>query len=113
MAVEAYIVSEACFESRPIPESHVVTLYDADGENAAGSMTTNHPIEPGLKGALTFVGLRGPDTYEVAIGRIEVRNASAVGFEFTVVGPITRELVHTSAKREVRDPGLEERIEIR
>lgn len=89
MPVRAYIPVEIRFQDRPIEGARLVTLYNPDGDDRNGSMTTTHPLEAGTRGGpLVVIGRREGTEWELTLPEIVVRNKSAVGFEYDILGPI-------------------------
>lgn len=92
--IEAYIPSSIQFEGHSLDESHVVTLYNPDGDQAHGSVTTGQPLLAGTRGGpLVILGKRDGKDWRVLLPQIEVVNKTAVGFEFRMQAPPQRELV--------------------
>lgn len=106
MAVRAYVPSEVRLVDRPIRGTRLITLYDPDSDGPSGSMTTSEPLETGLRaGPLVFVGRRDGKQWRVTLPEIDVRNASALGFEYRINGPIVEELLGEDQDRnEERGP---------
>jgi hypothetical protein len=104
MTLEAYIPSEATFAGATIADPVLVTLHDLDGESPHGSMTTRNALPTGERGGpLVFVGTREGKTWRVTLAEIEVRNRSALGFEYGIVGPVRREALAEQAEGEKKD----------
>lgn len=91
MAVEAYIPTQVTLGGEVIPEVFVVTLYDPQGDHPRGSMTTAHPLPAGrTAGPLVVTGRRDGRLWRITAPQIEVINRSAVGFEYSIRGPLER-----------------------
>ncbi len=91
MTTEAYIPTAVTFAGRPIAEVFALTLYDPDGDDPHGSMTTHNPLPAGQRGGPLIVeGTRGGQSWQVTLREIEVLRSTAVGFEFIVYGRVQR-----------------------
>ena len=98
MAAEAYIPTEVIYRGRTIDESVIVTFYDADSEKPHGSMTTGKPLPVGERGGpLVVLGSREKKQWQITAPEIEVRNKTALGFEYTIIGKIERKLLSEDA----------------
>ncbi len=114
MALEAYVPSHIEFDTRPVEEVFVVTLYDADGPQPRGSMTTPHAPMQGSRGALTFVGRRDGKEWQVEVEDVSVTNRTALGCEYAIEGAIRRTVLREfGAGTGPHVKGLEERFDIR
>ncbi len=94
MATEAYIPTEVTYRGAAIEDAVLVTLYDAEGAAPHGSMTTPKPLPAGERGGpFVVLGTREKKEWRVTLAEIEVRNKTAVGFEYVVHGDIRREVL--------------------
>ncbi len=94
MSVQAYVPSEVQFDGAPINGTRLITLYHVETDDRHGSMTTSEPLKTGVRaGPLVFVGRRDGKQWRVTLPEIDVRNASALGFEYRINGPIVEELL--------------------
>lgn len=117
MAVEAYKPESpdaVCLDGKPLPETIMVTLYDPDGDEPTGSVTTESPPSVGLKGTFTFQGNRDGKLWSVSIAQVTILNQTAVGSEFACADRPNRVLVRELGE-EVRphEKGFEEQFDIR
>lgn len=98
MAIEAYIPTHASFAGQPLGEGIVFTLHNAESDAPHGSFTTSQPLPAGTRGGpLVVQGMRDGKRWEITLAEIEVRNKSAVGFEYAIRGPIQRSLLDGDA----------------
>ena len=98
MAAEAYIPSEVTFAGKAIEEPVIVTFYDADSDRPHGSLTTGKPLAVGARGGpLVVLGTRDKKQWQITVPEIEVRNRTAVGFEYAVHGKLERTLLSEEA----------------
>jgi hypothetical protein len=94
MATDAYVPTEVTFRGQVIDEAVIVTFYDADSDAPHGSLTTPKPLPVGERGGpLVVVGSRDKKQWRVTVPAIEVRNRTAVGFEYTIVGKLERSML--------------------
>lgn len=94
MATEAYIPTEVTYRGAAIDDPVLVTLYDVEGRAPHGSMTTPKPLPAGERGGpLVVLGTREKKEWRVTLPEIEVRNKTAVGFEYIIHGTIQREVL--------------------
>ena len=92
MTTEAYIPTAVTFDGRALDDTLAATLYDPDGDDPHGALTTHHPLATGTRGGqLVIVGTRDKKSWRVTLPEIEVYRTTAVGFEFLIVGRIARE----------------------
>lgn len=113
MALEAYIPSTVELENAAIADVMVITLYQPDSEKARGSLTGAHPIEAGKSGRMVFVGTRDGKEWRVTLPRIEVSNKTALGCEYSIRGPVEREMLRELGEVKKHEKALEERFDIR
>lgn len=106
MATEAYIPTEVTYCGRPIDEAVIVTFYDADGEQPHGSLTTSKPLPVGERGGpLVVLGTREKKSWQITAPEIEVRNKTALGFEYTIRGRLERTLLSEEAGADEQKAG--------
>lgn len=91
MASETYIPTEVTFAGQPLDEVFALTLYNADGDDAHGSMTTSAPPAEAQRGPLAVTGMRDGKQWRLMLPEIEIYHATALGCEFTVLQPVQRE----------------------
>ena len=75
---------------RAVDPPILITLYDPEGDDACGAITTASPFSVGTQGRVEFEGTRGGKTWSVVIERISVTGQSGTGFEFKIDSPIQR-----------------------
>lgn len=90
MAVEAYIPLAMSVDDRAVNLPVLITLYDPQGDNACGAITTASPLSVGAQGSLEFEGTHHGRRWSVVIERISVTGQTAVGYEFRIDSPIRR-----------------------
>jgi hypothetical protein len=96
MTTEAYIPTEVTFDSRTLDEVFAVVLHDPDSDDPHGSMTTHNPLPAGTRGGpLVVVGTRDGRRWRITLPEIEVSRSSAVGFEYTIFGKVSRERIES------------------
>jgi len=89
MPVQAYIPVEVRFNGRPLEGTRLVTLYHPEADHRNGSMTTSTPLDAGTRGGpMVIIGRRDGKEWELTLPEIVVRNKSAVGFEYDILGTI-------------------------
>jgi hypothetical protein len=114
VAIEAYIPSSVEFEARSIPDVYVITLHNPDTPAASGSMTTSSPLPAGEEGRLRFKGTRDGKEWQIDLERISVHNRSALGCEFSLCGPVQREVLRDlGGDKGPHEKGFEEQFDIR
>jgi hypothetical protein len=101
VAVEAYIPLAMSIDGRVVDPPVLITLYDAQGHDASGAITTAKPLSVGTEGCLRFKGTHGGRSWSVVIERISVTRQSAVGFECKINSPVRRTPI--DAKRRSED----------
>ncbi len=114
MAIEAYIPSSVTFDGRPQPDAALVTLYDPEGVSPRGSLTGPNDLERTAQGTLVLIGTRGGKEWRVTLPIITLVNKTAVGCEFSLDAPPTREVLRElETDQKPHEKGLEERFDIR
>lgn len=113
MALEAYIPSSVELENGAIADVMIITLYQPDSDSPRGSLTGSHPMEAGRSGRLVFVGTRDGKEWRVTLPRIDVYNKTALGCEYSIRGPIEREILRDMGEVKKHEKALEERFDIR
>ena len=97
MAIEAYVPLFVQVGDHLIDRAILLTLYEPDGDNPSGSVTTERPLPEGAGGTLRLEATRGGESWLVAADQISVVNSSAVGFEFAMSSRPTREIISESS----------------
>ncbi len=113
MALESYIPSSVELEDGAVTDVMVITLYQPDTDKARGSLTGAHPIEAGRSGRMVFVGTRDGKEWRVTLPQIEVSNKTALGCEYSIRGPVEREMLRDMGEVKKHEKALEERFDIR
>ena len=100
MAVDGYVPLAVRINDRVVDLPFLITLYDLQGDDACGAITTASPLSVGTQGSLEFEGTHHGKTWSVVVGRITVTGQSAVGFEFKIDAPIQRTPIAAKARNE-------------